>query len=327
MKTTEAVSVVFPEPGRTEFETYAIAEPSENEIVVETEYSGVSQGTEIWAYQGRRPELVFPTVPGYQSIGRVVHAGCEVSDVAVGDRVMVKASRLPNRFPDTWMGAHSSLIVTSEAVPLPAGCDPVGAAISALAAVSLRGIRMLSIDFADVVAVVGQGLIGQCSAQLARLRGAVVVASDINPGRLALSGKHSADVVVNSSQESLADVVAGLRDEGIDSVIETTGRSDQFAPAIDLLCWEGQLLLQGWYPEPISFDFHATHLKKPKIAVTCGFDFDEVADCLSLLAAGKLNLRELVTHLEPITKAPDVYPALETGDPAHLGVVFDWTAS
>ena len=223
------------------------------------------------------------------------------------------------------MGAHSSHVIAKEAVVVPEGCDPVGATVTPLAAVSLRGIRMIDIDFGDTVLVTGQGLIGQCSAQLAKLRGAIVVTSDVNNTRLALSKTNSADVTVNITESSLADAVRQVGPGGLDAVIETTGRSEQFAPLVDLLRWEGHFLLQGWYANPITFDFHATHLKKPRVAVTCGFDFGEVADCLRLLSYGKLRLRELVSHLLPINQALEVYPALDRGDQAYMGVVFDWT--
>ena len=149
----------------------------------------------------------------------------------------------------------------------------------------------------------------------------------MNGTRLALSKTNSADVTVNITESSLADTVRQVCPGGLDAVIETTGRSDQFAPLVDLLRWEGHFLLQGWYANPLTFDFHATHLKKPRVAVTCGFDFSEVADCLRLLTYGKLRLRELVSHLLPVDQAPEVYPALDRGDQAYMGVVFDWTKS
>ena len=223
------------------------------------------------------------------------------------------------------MGAHTSHLVTKEAIAVPDECDPVGAAISALPAVSLRGLRMIDLQIGDVVAVVGQGLIGQSSAQLARLKGAVVVAADVMADRLALSKDHSADLVVNVKEDDLAATLKTLRTNGIDAVIETTGRADCFAPCVDLLRWEGHLLLQGWYPQPITFDFHATHLKKPRVAVTCGFDFADVGICLQLQRFGKLKLRELVSHFVPISEAPRIYPRLAANDPSFLGVVFDWT--
>ena len=184
---------------------------------------------------------------------------------------------------------------------------------------------MLDIHYGDLVVVTGQGLIGQGSAQLAKAAGAVVVATDMHAPRLELSRKFSADVTVNVKEEDLGKIVRGLREKGADAVIETTGRSDQFAPCIDLLRWEGQLLLQGWYPKPITFDFHTTHLKKPRVAIACGMDLPDTALCLELMRWRKLNFRDLVTDLAPVESAPDIYRRMLANDPDILGAVFDWS--
>ena len=322
---SQARAIIFPEPNQVDLRSYDLPSLESGEILVQTEYSGISQGTEIWAYVGKRPELQFPTVPGYQTVGRVIDTGGSVTEFKVGQRVMVNTNRLPKSFPETWMGAHASHIITKTAVVVPEECDPVGAAISALPAVSLRGIRMIDVGIGDVVVVIGQGLIGQFSAQLAKLRGAVVIATDVISERLTLSKANSSDLTVNVTEQNLKEVVASLCPKGVDAIIETTGRADQFAPCVELLRWEGQLLLQGWYSQPISFDFHATHLKKPRVAITCGFDFVDAAICLNLLRYQKLKLRELVSHLVPIEEAPGIYPRLAKNDPSFLGVVFDWT--
>ncbi len=319
--------IVFPKPFQVSIEYYELPEIRPGEILIETEFSGISQGTELWAYEGLRPELKFPTVPGYQSIGKVREVSGECGDIQVGQRVMAKSNRLPETFPETWMGAHSSLIITkaSEVIAVAEECDPAAAAISALAAVSLRGLRMIDIEIGDSVVVIGQGLIGQASAQLARLRGGVVIATDVVASRLALSQAHSSDVTINSATQNLGEVVREICPGGVDTVVETTGRSDMFPAAADLLRWEGHLLLQGWYPKPITFDFHATHMKKPRVAITCGFDFDDVAICLNLLRYNKLHLRELVSHLVAVDEASTIYTKLAARDPSMLGVVFDWS--
>ncbi|MDQ2730239.1 MAG: zinc-binding dehydrogenase, partial [Armatimonadota bacterium] len=235
------------------------------------------------------------------------------------------SSRLPDSFPPTWMGAHVSLALVKDAIPVPEGADPAAASLAALPGVSLRGLNMLRVNIGDLVVVNGQGLIGQGSAQLARLRGATVIASEMSSARRELSRQHSADIVVNPREQKLSEVVRSIKPAGADIVIETTGRSDMFAPMIDLLRWEGQLLLQGWYPEPITFDFHTTHAKKPTIAVTCGMDNTGIATCLDLMAQGKLHWSELITHKQPITQAPALYRQMAASDPNVLGVVFDWT--
>ncbi len=318
-------AIVFPTAHRAERQSYTVPEMQLDEFRVRTEYSGVSQGTEIWAYRGKRPELHFPTVPGYQSVGIVEAVGPDSTGFTPGQRVLFLTSRLPPEFPPTWMGGHVSHALVREAIPVPNEVDPVAAALAALPGVSLRGLNMLNIQIGDLVVVTGQGLIGQGSAQLARLRGATVLATDRVPVRREHSRRHSADIVVDPNAEKLEEVVRAIKPGGADVVIETTGQADMFAPCIDLLRWEGEMLLQGWYPDPITFDFHATHAKKPTIAVTCGVDKEVIATCLKLMAQGKLHWRELVTHVAPISEAPNLYVKMAASNSDMLGVVFDWT--
>lgn len=326
----KSCAIVFPAANKVELQTYQARDPQAGEVLVRTEYSGVSQGTEIWALIDRRPELKYPTVPGYQSVGRIEALGPGVEGYTVGQRVLFNTSRVPcPPFTETWMGGHVSQAIVpvgpdKHPVPVPESVDPIAAATAYLPAVSLRGIRMIDISIGDLVVVTGQGLIGQASAQFARLRGATVVATDVNPVRLKLSKQHSADVVVHATEQDLAGIVRSIKPKGADAVIETTGRSDQFAPCIDLLRWEGQLLLQGYYPQPITFNFHDTHMKKPRVAITCGCDAADAAICMDLMGNGKLQQRQLITHVQPVTGAPALYEKMKANDPAILGVVFDW---
>lgn len=325
----KAQAIVFPDVNRVEIQSYELPALRADEVLIRTQYSGVSQGTEIWALTGQRPELKFPTVPGYQSVGVIEQLSANAVGWQVGQRVLFRSSRLPENFSPTWMGAHvSHAIVPAEGgrgpILVPEGCDSISATVAALPAVSLRGINMLDIHIGDLVLVIGQGLIGQGSAQLARLRGATVIVADINAPRLGLSKYCGADVVVHIKEQNLNDIVRAIKPQGADVIIETTGRSDQFAPCINLLREQGQLLLQGWYPQPITFDFHQTHGKRPTIAITCGFDSDEVAQCLTLMSQHKLNFSELVTHRLPISQAPQIYHDMTHNAPDVLGVVFDW---
>ena len=86
---------------------------------------------------------------------------------------------------------------------------------------------------------------------------------------------------------------------------------------------EGTLLLQGYYQQPITFDFHPTHIKKPTIAAACGFG--DLALALTLLRWNKVRVRNLVTHLARPDDGPELFARMDAGDPDVLGVVFDWT--
>jgi threonine dehydrogenase-like Zn-dependent dehydrogenase len=242
--------------------------------------------------------------------------------------VLFTTSRLPDSYPATWMAGHVSHAVASTSsrapIVLPAEIDPVEAALTAMVAVGLGGIQQIRVELGDVVLVSGQGLIGQASAQLARCRGAIVVTTDLSPARVRLSEAHSADVAVDLSSGDLDAVLRDVAPGGVDVVIETSGRADQFAPSIGRLRTQGTLLLQGYYKQHIDIDFHPTHIKKPTIAAACGFG--DMGQALALLRWHKVRFRPLVTELASPSDAPALFARMEAADPDILGVVFDWSA-
>ncbi|MDR3706673.1 MAG: zinc-binding alcohol dehydrogenase [Capsulimonadaceae bacterium] len=321
----KAKAIVIVEPGKVDIWEYDVPALRAGEVLVETSHSGVSQGTEIWDYVGKRVELKYPNVPGYQSIGRVIDAAPDVDRTVLGKRVRFLSSRLEQPFTPSWMNCHVSHAVLKDYKVVPEDVDPVEAAISAMPSVSLRGVRMLNFKIGDLVVVNGQGLIGQGSAQLAKLHGAVVVASDPSPLRRELSAKFSADYVVDPRETDLVSFVKELKPAGADIVIEATGRSDMFKLCVDLLRWEGQILLQGFYPDPITFNFNHTHGKKPTIAVTCGTDDDPIM--FEFMRRRQVQYRELVTHVASVADAPALYERMAKADPSIVGVVFDWGKS
>ena len=322
-------AVVFPEVNRVELREVQPPEPGPRDLRVRVELSGVSQGTEVWALTGKRDELSFPTIPGYQALGRVEKLGSEVEGFAMDDRVILHSGRVPTGYPDTWMGTHQSVVVTPvDADPppqkVPDDVDPWQAVLAAMIAVSLRGVQMLDVPLGSVAVVTGQGLIGQAAAQLLRARGAYVIATDLSEQRLELSRLHSSDLALNPLKDDLLAAVKRAAADGADIVCDTTGRAGDFATWIDLLRPGGQLLMQGYYPEPVTFDFFHTHLKRPKIAISCGIG--DTALALDLLRHGRLKWGPMITHRVPITEAPDIYLRMAAGDGDMLGVIFDWKA-
>jgi len=321
----KAKAIVIVEPGKVDVWSYDVPALQAGEVLVETSHSGVSLGTEIWDYVGKRVELTYPNVPGYQSIGRVIDAAPDVDRALLGKRVRFFSTRLEEPFTRSWMNCHVSHAVAPKYQVVPEDIDPIEAAISAMPSVGLRGIRMLHIKIGDLVVVNGQGLIGQGSAQLARMHGAVVVASDPSALRRELSAKYSADYVVNPLEQDLVKFVHDLKPAGADVVIETSGRSDMFKLCVDLLRWEGQIALQGFYPDPITFNFNHTHGKKPTIAVPCGHEDDPIV--LDFFRRRQLQYRGLITHVANPDDAPALYERMAKADPEILGVVFDWGKS
>lgn len=321
-------ALVFPDVNRVELRSIdPPGEPGPREVRIRVELSGVSQGTEVWALVGKRQELQYPTIPGYQAIGVIEEVGQDSGEFVPGDRVLFHKARVPNGYPNTWMGTHQSVVLASiDSDPpirkLPAAVAPDEAVLAAMVAVSLRGIQMLDVPLGCVAVVTGQGLIGQAAAQLLRARGAYVMATDLSARRLELSRAHSSDRAIHPLEEDLGQLVREIAPNGADIVCDTTGRAGDFAAWIDLLRQGGQLLMQGFYPDPVTFDFAPTHIKRPHIAITCGTGDTQLA--LDLIARKRIAWAPMVTHRVPIAEAPAIYQRMAEGDPDLLGVVLDW---
>lgn len=302
-------ALVFTAPGAAEIRTVDVPEADGDAVLVETEMSGISQGTETWAFTGRRPETRWPTIPGYQGVG-----------IARGGRVVFHKGRYPAGMPESWMGAHQSHAVAEAVTPVPDGVDPVEAALFALPCVALRGLRRTVVEPGATAVVLGQGLVGQFCAQALRARGAFVIASEGAPLRRRLSAAHSADLAVAPSE--LRDAVAARAPEGADVVVDTTGKVGLFPLWIDLIRPEGEIVMQGWYPEPAVFDFHEAHHKLATIRTPCSWE--PAALGLEAIARGRFRVRPLVTAVVAPEEAPQIYARMARGDEDLLGVVVDW---
>src|ERR1700736_2689378 len=91
----KARQVVILEPGRVDMRKVELPSPGPHQILVATEASAVSAGTELAVYTGTHqwlkdpnlPDWKFPFRPGYSAAGTVVDVGPGIKDWKSGDRV------------------------------------------------------------------------------------------------------------------------------------------------------------------------------------------------------------------------------------------------
>lgn len=328
-------AIVFTELNKAVLMKIDMPELRPEDAIVEVEMSGVSVGTEVWALTGQRPpgDTTFPCVPGYQAVGVVRATGPECV-LKPGERIFFTKTRLaPPQSQGNWMGSHVRYAVVDGAenpshgywTRLPDEVSSEEAVLSALAAVSERGLNHIGVNPGDFCVVIGQGVIGQTAAQVARIKGATVLAADISTERLELSKKYSADIIVNPNETDLAAEIRKHRPDGADLVVEASGNKALIPLAIDLIRPLGRVLLQGWYPGDVAFNFHEAHNRRPTIAVTCGLDGDCNRHVIEWIAEGKLKIAPLLTHVFQPEEAPKAYEMMRTKQTDFLGVAFRWS--
>ncbi|HOK81041.1 MAG TPA: zinc-binding alcohol dehydrogenase [bacterium] len=325
MKTT---AIVFEDVEKVEIKEIEIPEMENDEIMVDVMRTGVSVGTERWALSGLRPDTVFPLVPGYQGIGRVINTGEKVSDIEIGDIVYFVHSRVEKPY-SSWSGTHLSTAI----VKVNPYCVKIGRkldeqeinclALSALAAVSCRGIEMAKVSLGEKCLVVGLGFIGQMACQIMKLKGCEVVGADVIEKRVKIAKKYSCDEAINVGGKTFVEEIKKIS-HFFDIIIDTTGSDRMLNEEIHLLKFGGKFVWQGWYPGESKINYHNFHAKLATVYMPCYFTAEALRQSIKWIAERKLTILPLITTVASYKMAKEVYSKILNEPSEILGVIFNW---
>lgn len=256
--------------GETELKEVAVPVAGPGQLLVRTRCSLVSLGTERMLVEfGRanflakvrqqpervqqvlhkmKAEGVLPTLEavfrklgqplplGYCNAGEVAGIGEGVEGFSLGDRV---ASN----------GGHAEYVCVPEtlAAKIPDGVSDEDAAFTVVGAIALQSIRLAELELGETVVVIGLGLVGQLTAQLAAATGCRVVGVDIDPVKLEFAKPYLA-ATVNSGESDPVKAVMGLTAGlGADAVlVAASAKTDSImSQAAQMSRQRGRLILLG----------------------------------------------------------------------------------
>ncbi|MFO0459651.1 MAG: chlorophyll synthesis pathway protein BchC [Burkholderiales bacterium] len=311
-----SMAVVLERPEHIQVERVALAEPGEADVVVDVDFSGISTGTEKLLYTGRRPTVPgmgYPLVPGYESVGRVVHAGPESGFVG-GESVYVPGARCFGEIRGLFGGSASRLVVSGEkAVPV---SDALGekAVLLALAATAYHSVsgggRRDPIVPPDLI--VGHGVLGRLLARLTVLAGyPAPVVWETNPRR---AGGAEGYPVVDPEDDDRRNYTAIYDVSGDASLLDTLVM--RLAPG-------GEIVLAGFYTQPLSFMFAPAFMREATIRCAAEWKKPDLLAVRWLIETGHLSLDGLITHRAEADRAPGAYP-VAFDDADCLKMVLDW---
>lgn len=316
VRLTEAV--VFPKPHHAHIEDVPLPEMGHDELTVHIEFSCISNGTEHWCLTDRlvvpgTPPLAFPHVPGYQAAGVVAAVGSRVKGIRPGDRVFSRNCREPEGFRGSWWGGHVKEHINDlqDVVKLPPDVSTSQGSALLLAQVGYNGATKPQVTPGDVAVVIGEGLVGQFAGQVLRSRGAHVIMAGLDPYRLKLASRFSADEVFDNSENKLVEFIKQSHPDGVPLVLETASRSSTVRMAAELLCKHGQLILNGFYtPDESLIDWH--WLRRKEITLFCpdSRSLVRLEATLRLVQEGTLHVDELMTHRFSAADAAEAYSLL-----------------
>src|SRR5262249_33724752 len=212
-----ARAVWFVAPYQVEIREASSAAPRAGELLVRTEFSGISAGTELLAYRGQldprlpRDETLtalggtfaYPFTYGYSVVGTVEASH---GDVGEGARVFAFAP-------------HQDRLVVSGADVVPvADADARAATLFPLVATALQVTLDAGVRYGEVAVVLGLGPVGILTSMLLARSGATVFASDPKPWRRELAQRCGISAIEPGALPEAASTATGNR--GVDVLIE-----------------------------------------------------------------------------------------------------------
>ena len=178
-------------------------------------------------------------------------------------------------------------------------------------AVGFHAVDRGSVQADDTVLVLGAGMIGLGAISAAGLvRGAKVIAVDVDDCKLALARRAGAAATINSSKESLHERVAELTDgRGPHVAIEAVGLAETFLAAVDEVCYAGRVVYIGYAKTPVCYETKKFLLKELDIKGSRGSTPKDFDDVIRMLGTGRYPTSETVTWTVDISGAADAMSA------------------
>src|SRR5438034_1781355 len=320
-----------------------VAKPSAGpgEVLIAVRHAGVC-GTDLhiadwdpWA-QGR---LKPPLVIGHEFAGEIQGLGDGVTGLRIGQLVtaeghIVCGHCLQCRTGNSHIcrntriigvdrdGAFAEYIVMPatnvlalDGIPTEVGAimDPMGNAFHTVLTAEIPG---------SFVLIVGCGPIGCFAVGIARAAGAAkVIASDVNPKRLALAARMGPHVTINAATDDVVKTVLGeTGGEGADVVCEMSGVPSALHQAFAAVRLGGRVQLLGIPKGEVPIDFASEIIFKGiTIYGVIGRKMYETWHQMRrFLSAGLLDPRPVITHQFPLAKIDEALAAIRAGDAGKI---------
>jgi len=315
-------------------EEMPVPEPGPGELVVRIRASGICGSDVMHWYRAGRGPLVL----GHEIAGEVAAAGDGIGKYRVGDRITA-SHHVPCNTCHYCLNGHHTVCDTlrrtnfypggfSEYVRLPSINVDRGVYllpgelsfeeatfVEPLACV-YRGQRIAGTRTGLSVLVVGSGISGLLHIQLARVLGAsLVVAADLNHGRLEAARKFGAHEVVHAGD----DVPGIFRDRNggrpADIVILTTGSEKAIAQAFRSVDRGGTILFfaPSGKGGTIALPFDDLFWRN-EITLTSSYaaNYYEHSTAMELIRQRKVNVRDMVTHRLPLSETAKGFRLVES---------------
>lgn len=318
------------------------------DVIVRIQSVGVC-GSDVHGYTGETGRRIPPIIMGHEAAGIVEAVGSRVTNTAPGDRVCFDSTifcnecaacrqRAYNRcerrqvlgvsVPDMPKrhGCMAELVVLPSWVilPMPEGLSFREAALLEPVSIALHAVRRGQVAGGDAVLIIGCGTIGLFILQAARLAGAgPIIVSDLDAGRLELARKLGADVSVDPHADDLeATVRDATHGAGADVSFEAVGFAATLRQAVAATKVGGRVVLVGNLTPKVELGIPDI-ISRELTLIGSYTSSGEYRDALDLVAAGRIDVRALISATLPFSRGQEAFDRLHAGEAGLIKIILE----
>ncbi len=259
-------------PGEVKIVEREIPQVGKGDVLLKIKYVGFC-GSDLSTYLGKNPMVKYPRIPGHEISAVIEETGDEVPEgfqkgqsVTVvpytncGQCTSCKQKRFNAcRYNETLGvqrdGAMAEYIVVPwQKVLKDEALSDVQLALVEPLTVGFHAIDNGKVTDIDTVVVFGCGMIGSGAIVRAKLRGATVIAVDIDDVKLKIAEQLGADFIINSKEKDLHQLLQEITNgDGPNVVIEAAGNPVTYRAAIEEVAFAGRVVCIGYAGSEVSF--------------------------------------------------------------------------
>lgn len=299
-------------------------------------------GTDLHILRGDVPTCTPGRILGHEGVGVVEEVGVAVTSLHAGDRVLIscisscgkcdycRRGMFSHCVTGGWIlgntidGTQAEYVRTPHAetslYPIPEGADEDAMVMlsDVLPTGFECGVLNGKVAPGSTLAIVGTGPIGLAALLTAQLYSpSVIIAIDIDDGRLEVARQFGATHVLNSAREDVGAAVRALTEQrGVDTAIEAVGIPATYALCEEIVGPGGIIANVGVHGQVV--ELHLERLWSQNISITTRLvDTVSTPMLLKTVRSAKIDPGRLITHRFPLDQILEAYEtfdkAIDTG--------------
>lgn len=306
------------------------------ECFIESYVSLISPGTELSRVFGLKKGAIYPTRPGYCSVGKILAKGSAIHQANTGDVVLFSGPHASHQIYDYTTSDGGILFKLDSRI------TPIEGSFLMMCWIAMNGILTADVKLGDTIAIFGLGNLGLILSLLYKEMGTKVIAADPVKHRCELAKSMGIETVVDCTPNEQVQTILNLTNQkGADIVVDVSGLSVCIESCIRVAAKNGQVILLGSprteYQTNITPMLNMIHTKMLTVrgALNRLYPYEEKEgsrisikrsmEYLSqLIIDKKIDVEKFISHVIKPEEVMTAYDGLMNRKEEYTSVIINW---